>query len=161
MKNPLRILLEISIFFSLSFESIGQATVCTRISSSLDDVEEEDDGTMYTNSSDLELVADGGRGNQIIGLRYTSLLIPQGTTISNAYLQFTTDETNSGASNLSIKGEYIDNSPAFTTATNNLSDRGLRLLPISVGLHLIGLLLEKVEQINKPLIYKRSFRKCN
>ena len=35
-----------------------------------DDVEEESDLDMYLNSSDLELVNDGSRGNQTIGLRF-------------------------------------------------------------------------------------------
>ncbi|PCI94523.1 MAG: hypothetical protein COB15_14115, partial [Flavobacteriales bacterium] len=102
----------------------AEVNICAQISSSLDDVEENgNNGSIYTNSSDIELVNDGSRGDQVIGLRYPALLIPQGSTIINAYLQFTVDETNSGACNLSIKGEDADNSSAFTTTTNNVSNR--------------------------------------
>ncbi len=94
-----------------------------RIASSMDDVEQHSDGSMYTNSSDLELVADGTRGNQTIGLRFTNIDIPQGATITNAYIQFTTDETNSGTTNLTIKGDDSNSAASFTTATNNVSGR--------------------------------------
>lgn len=94
-----------------------------RIASSMDDVEQNQNGSIYTNSSDIELVADGSRGNQTIGLRFTGVNIPQGATITNAYIQFTCDETNTGTTNLTIKGEDVNNSSAFTTSTNNVSNR--------------------------------------
>ncbi len=94
-----------------------------RIASSMDDVEEEDDGSMYTNSSDIELVADGSRGNQTIGLRFTGVDVPQGATIDNAYIQFTCDETNSGSTNLTIRAHDTDNSTAFVTSNSNVSSR--------------------------------------
>ena len=102
----------------------AEVNICAQITSSLNDVEQHgNNGSIYTNSTDIELVSDGSRGNQIIGLRYTTLQIPQGAIISNAYLQFTTDETNSGACNLSITGEDVNNSAAFSTTNNNVSNR--------------------------------------
>ncbi len=98
-------------------------TVESRISSSMDDVEENSSGGIYTNSSDIELVADGSKGNQTIGLRFGNLNIPQGATITNAYVQFTTDETNSGTTNLTIRAHDSDNASAFTTSSNNVSNR--------------------------------------
>lgn len=95
----------------------------SRISSGMDDVEEEDDGVMYTTSSDLELVADGSRGHQTIGLRFTGLSIPQGATITSAYIQFTVDETNTGTTNLTIWGEATDDAAAFSTSSYNVSNR--------------------------------------
>ncbi|MRT94524.1 hypothetical protein [Ancylomarina sp. 16SWW S1-10-2] len=100
------------------------AATCESIASSINVVEENgNDGTISTSSSDIELVNDGSRGDQIIGLRYTSLGIPSGVTISNAFLQFTTDEINTGACSLTIVGEDIGNSPAFTTTINDVSKR--------------------------------------
>ena len=94
-----------------------------RIASSMDDVEQNANGSIYTNSSDLELVADGSKGNQTVGLRFTNIDIPQGATITNAYIQFTTDETNSGTTNLTIKGDDSNSAASFTTAINNVSGR--------------------------------------
>ena len=98
-------------------------TIDKRIASSMDDVEQHTNGSIYTNSSDLELVADGSRGNQTIGLRYTNIIIPQGATITKAYIQFTTDETNTGTTSLTIKGDDSNSASSFTTATNNVSGR--------------------------------------
>ena len=101
----------------------GERLASARINSSYDDVEENQNGSMYMNSTDIELVNDGSKGNQTIGLRFNGLNIPQGATIKNAYVQFTTDETNGGSTSLTIKGHDADNSPAFTTASNNVSSR--------------------------------------
>ncbi|MGB3464660.1 MAG: Ig-like domain-containing protein, partial [Cyclobacteriaceae bacterium] len=112
---------------SSSFRTItvGQVTesIYKRISSGADDVEESANGNIYTNSSDLELVADGSKGNQIVGLRFTGLSIPKGATIDRAYIQFTTDEKNSGNTNLMIRGHDTDNASAFSTSKNNVSGR--------------------------------------
>lgn len=98
-------------------------TLESRINASMDDVEQNANGSIYTNSSDIELVADGSKGNQTIGLRFNNINIPQGATIDKAYIQFTTDETNSGTTSLTIKGEDVNNASAFTTSTNNVSNR--------------------------------------
>ncbi|AUP77368.1 Ig-like domain-containing protein [Flavivirga eckloniae] len=101
-------------------------TIEKRISSSLDDVEEnETNGVVYTNSSDIELVYDSynSQGNQVVGLRFKDINIPQGATINKAYIQFTADETSSGSAGLTIKGHDANDAPAFTTSTNNVSER--------------------------------------
>jgi hypothetical protein len=87
----------------------------------MDDVEEKSNGRMYTNSSDLELTYDGNE--QTVGLRYTGVTIPQGATITNAYVQFTTDETNSGATSLTIRAEDENNASAFSESRYNVSSR--------------------------------------
>ncbi len=99
-------------------------TTNSSISNGNDDVEEQSDGEMYFNSTDLELMYDNNRGNQnAIGLRFNSLNIPQGATILNAYLQFRSDEIDSGSTNVSITGEASDNAAAFTSASSNLTMR--------------------------------------
>ena len=108
---------------AVAIASGSNFTFSKRITSGDDDVEEEDDGTMYSNSSDIELVADGGRGNQTIGLRYTGVTIPNGATINNAYIQFTCDETNSGGTSLTFKGEDEDNASAYSSSNGNVSGR--------------------------------------
>ncbi|WP_299211516.1 fibronectin type III domain-containing protein [uncultured Aquimarina sp.] len=97
------------------------------ITSGNDDVEERQNGDVYTNSSDLELVYDGhsDAGNQTIGLRFRSLALPKDVTITSAYLQFTADESNSANAELEIALHNSSNSPAFTTASNNVSNRSV------------------------------------
>lgn len=90
----------------------------------LDDVEERPDGSMYRNSSDLELAYDADNGgNQKVALRFQNINIPQGAEVLNAYIQFTTDEVSSGACQLQIRAEAIDNAPAFSAANYQVSSR--------------------------------------
>jgi len=96
-------------------------SVSRRIASGTDDVEENEDGSMYTNSSDIELVYDGGE--QTIGLRFTGMNIPPGSAIDSAFIQFTVDEASTGACVLSIKGDNADDSRFFSSASKNVSDR--------------------------------------
>jgi hypothetical protein len=77
---------------------------------------------MYLNSSDLELVFDRG-GDQTVGMRFNEVAIPQGASISNAYVQFQVDATASGTTSLTIEGEATDHAGTFGMATNNISSR--------------------------------------
>ncbi len=90
-------------------------------SSISDDAEENAFGGIYLGSSDLELVYDGS--NQTVGMRFTGVSVPNGATITNAYVQFQVDEVNSGATSLSIQGEASDNALTFTRTTANISSR--------------------------------------
>jgi hypothetical protein len=97
----------------------------SRVAASADDAEENTaTGKVNRGSSDLELV-DQGALFQLVGMRFNSLSIPQGATITNASIQFQADETHSGATNLMIEGEASDNALAFTNANANISSRTL------------------------------------
>jgi hypothetical protein len=96
-------------------------TVDARIASSLDDVEQRSNGSMYTNSTDLELVEDGAA--QTVGLRFTGLGIPGGATITHAWIQFAVDETSAGGTQVTVRGEAAGNAAAFTTTAYNVSQR--------------------------------------
>lgn len=100
-------------------------TINKRISSGNDDAEESSSGFMYLTSSDLELVFDSfeNAGNQKIGLRFRGITVPQGATITNAYVQFQTDETDTGTTNLTIHGQATNDATGFTTSTGNISSR--------------------------------------
>jgi len=97
----------------------------SRIIASSDDVEQSSSGSVLVNGWNLQLVNDSGSGygDQTIGLRFPSLNIPKGATISKAYIQFTTSITDNVATSLTIKGEAVDNSVTFTNTTNNVSNR--------------------------------------
>ena len=92
-------------------------TLDVRISADIDDVEESTGnnlGRVYHNSSDLELVRDGSnQGNQIVGLRFRNITIPQNATINSAYLEFTADENRTNNNTITIHGEDIGDAPQF------------------------------------------------
>ena len=103
-------------------------SISVRINQSLDDVEESTaNGAVSATSSDLELINDPGTsaGDQKVGLRFTNVTIPQGAYISSATIEFEVDETNSGATALTIRAQESDNAPAFSTAAFNVSNRTL------------------------------------
>ena len=76
--------------------------------SSNDDAEQDiSSGSMYLTSTDLELTTDGS-SDQIIGMRFNNVTIPQGAVINNAYIQFNVDEvTNTGVADAIIAVEDI------------------------------------------------------
>ena len=101
---------------------IVSATICNRISHGLDDMEEYLSlGTVDANSSDLEMVFENE--DQLIGLRFNNIEIPQGATITNATLQFTTDEVTVIPTDLIIKAEASDNAISFFNIVSTISSR--------------------------------------
>ncbi len=115
-------------FEGVAFETISEVSeelvisYETQVSSANNDAEEGSDGGMYFDSSDLELVEDGS-DVQTVGIRFTDIMIPQGSTIKSAYLQFTVDETSSATTNVVIKADSSDNSAAFEDVSFNISSR--------------------------------------
>jgi sugar lactone lactonase YvrE len=87
-----------------------------------DDAEQKGTSVSLT-SSDLELVDDGGV--QTVGIRFANLDIPQGATVSNAYIQFHSDEAGSAATSLLVHGQDADHAATFTSASNNITSRPL------------------------------------
>jgi hypothetical protein len=83
---------------------------------------EQDGSSVDLKSSDVELVADGSTA-QTVGLRFTGVSVPKGATITNAWVQFQTDEVDTVATNLTVYGEAADNATTFTTAASNVSTR--------------------------------------
>lgn len=92
-----------------------------RVSTKTDDAEERSGRKADLSDGDLELGEDSGA--QIVGLRFRNLTLPKGAIITNAYLQFQTDEVTSGPINLLVQGEASDNAPVFVAAVNNLAPR--------------------------------------
>ncbi len=99
-------------------------TLTTQVSQGSDDGEERaTNGSMNLSSSDLELVKDG-INDQIIGLRFRGLKIPQGATVQSASLQFEIDETPSSQNiTLNIYGQAHDDAPPFTVSSGDISGR--------------------------------------
>ncbi len=94
-----------------------------QVNSGNDDVEEEDDRNMYRGSTDLELVRDGSRGNQTIGLRFTNIAVPQGATIQSAYLEFVIDEYKTTSTSVTIAGHDTNDASSFSDSDGNVTGR--------------------------------------
>ena len=112
-----------NILANLWMETVPQQ-IMVKVMTSSDDAEQAQNGDVNYTSSDLELIADGDP--QTVGMRFINVAIPQGATITKAYIQFTCDEigsSNINPCNLTIKGQDADNAPTFTTAHNSITNR--------------------------------------
>ncbi len=94
------------------------------------DAEQAANGSVDLDSSDLEMVNNGSQGDQIVGLHFAELGIPQAANINQAYVQFTADETDDELTDLWINVEDSDNAGEFTATTNNLSLRATNANPV-------------------------------
>jgi len=109
--------------------AFGQIVWEGRISSGSDDYEQYvSNGDMDSGSSDLEITEEGDPGsNQLIGLRFNGVVVPQGANITNAYVQFHVDETDVPGDNRPgtkfLRGEAVDNAAPFLDVDNNMSSR--------------------------------------
>lgn len=100
-------------------------TFSRRINNNNDDAEERiASGSMYLTSTDLELIKDGSL-DQLVGMRFTNITVPQGVTVTNAYIEFTADEVNSGITSVVFRAEASANGNTFTSSDNNISSRPL------------------------------------
>jgi hypothetical protein len=90
-----------------------------------DDDSEERKSTGFPDwgSSDLELPNEALTNAQWIGMRFQNITVPQGSSVENAYIQFTADNTNSEATNITIYGQDIGTAPAFQNAQYDVSSR--------------------------------------
>lgn len=99
----------------------GPLEATVRVAASADDAEE---GPTYValTSSDLELVTDGP-DVQTVGIRFRDLPMPRYAPILAAWIQFQADETNAGATGLSIQAEAADDALPFAAVPGNLAAR--------------------------------------
>jgi uncharacterized protein YjiK len=112
---------------TLIFSGSGSAqTVDVRVNAAGDDAEEYAGGIVQKGDGDLDMMTDAtGTGNPkvVVGMRFNSMTIPPGASISSAYLQFQADEADSVATSLTIKGQDAVNPVTFTTAGFDISSR--------------------------------------
>ena len=106
---------------------VGVIYFSSQISSGDDDAEQRvSDGGMDLTSTDIELGDDPGYNeDQIVGLLFRNIDIPQGATITSAYITFETDEVDTESTSVTIKADDSDNAADFTSSDNNLSNRML------------------------------------
>ncbi|MET1253543.1 PilC/PilY family type IV pilus protein [Aliikangiella maris] len=77
-------------------------------------------GTVTLNGNELKL---GEAADSYVAVRFESLLIPQGATISSANLVFTAKGDQTGNAEFSIAAELVGNASALTATDFNLSSR--------------------------------------
>ncbi len=92
------------------------------------DGEEAENGNIYNNTGALDLVFDSEanpwRGNQVTAMHYQGVDIPAGSTIVNAYVQFTSRGTSgSNPSSLQVSLQAADDAPALGWTPFNYSSR--------------------------------------
>ena len=101
------------------------ATLSVAVSAGNDDAEERvSNGSMSRSSSDLELVHDGNR-EQLVGIRFQNVNLPAGSIVNSAYVQFTVDEIDNGATSVVVSGQAIGNAPTFSNSRDDISDRAV------------------------------------
>jgi len=112
--------------------NVGQfeLSVANPIISGDDDVEETEGGAIYTPSGDLEMaydvfdyITDIPNAYQKIGLRFQNINIPAGAQISDAYIQFRSDETDSEPASFIISMEDTGNAAFIESSDYNISSR--------------------------------------
>jgi hypothetical protein len=96
------------------------------VNTSSDDAEEVLlTGVLDITSADLELIWDGE--DQVVGVRYNNVNLPDDAFLYRAYIQFQTDEDDfdQDPTNLIINGELADDSTTFIDTNSNITSRVL------------------------------------
>jgi hypothetical protein len=115
------------------YPSVPEPITEWRVSASSDDAEEHDQdfGVMESlTSSDLEMPYEQSiddAGHQRVGCRWAGIPIPQGATITEAWVQFSADSVGNanqdGAVSLVIEGQLSPDGAAFTSTAADISLR--------------------------------------
>ncbi len=123
------LLLALAGAFGSTAQAQSQRTIVRNVLSGSDDAEEcipggsGTVGAMDLTSSDLEIMLDGTK-NQLIGIRFGNIDIPQGATINRAYIQFTNKGDKAPVmGDAYVTGEAADNAATFTSAAFNITGR--------------------------------------
>lgn len=78
-------------------------------------------GTVNLSNSALQV--SSGTENVQVGLRYQQVNIPQGATVTSAYLRFTSRALNTAVTGIKVSAEAVDDASTFTNSTNDISSR--------------------------------------
>jgi hypothetical protein len=80
-------------------------------------------GYVHTQSRYIALTNDPEPGwgtNTVVGIRFAGVQLPEGATITEAYIQFTAREASDGAVTMTIRGEASANAMTFVEGTEDL-----------------------------------------
>ena len=104
----------------------GGTEISSRINASLDNTEEWlFDNMNYAGYPPLHIFYDPdyGGSDQVIGLRFNNVEIPQGATIGSAIVEFEVDEAQDAQVYGVVTGENVDNASAFVEEQFHLQNR--------------------------------------
>lgn len=102
--------------FNVEYSS-GGSSFNQKVSSSSADAHEKSNGDMDVDSDDLKFV------DRTVGIKYSNVTIPNGATITSAYVRLRAKDEEDNSSSVYIYGEDVNSSANFTTADDNISDR--------------------------------------
>lgn len=71
-------------------------------------------GSLDFTSNDLEMSDNGSSGTQSVGMIFNGINAENAATIDNAYINFTADESDSGAVTLQVRGANVDDAQPWT-----------------------------------------------
>lgn len=103
-------------------ETESVTEIIATVSQSIDDLEENSLGNTSKSSSDLELITDGGE-QQVVGIRFSQVNLPQDAEIVDARIQFQADETDEVYTTLTISAELTDDAMQYQSGLYNISNR--------------------------------------
>jgi hypothetical protein len=87
------------------------------VSSSSDDCNQKSDGSMNLTEGDLHL------GQRHVGIRFTSIGVPQGATVTEAYIKFISRNSRTDDTDVVIYAEDVDDASTYSNSSNNLTGR--------------------------------------
>mgnify|MGYP000032082943 CR=1 FL=1 len=88
---------------------VASSQFSTRVSQSSDDA---DESTLSITDIDLDFA------QTVVAVRFNSIAVNQGATITNAYIEFTAEANKTGAYDFDIEGVDVDNSSTFSAGQN-------------------------------------------
>ncbi|PKN29625.1 MAG: hypothetical protein CVU64_07265 [Deltaproteobacteria bacterium HGW-Deltaproteobacteria-21] len=100
--------------------------VNARIIQIRDDAEEntKSSAAAYYSNNDLDLGGFGvGTSDSLVGLRFQNIGIPQGSTITGAYIVFTANANSADPFDFTIRGQAADDTVQFSNLGKDISDR--------------------------------------
>jgi hypothetical protein len=101
--------------------SCQTGTISTRISQDNDDAREKvSDGKMKRDDKKVKITDEG---DEIVGLRWTNVNIPQGAEIQIAYIQFEAEDDGDEDGTVTIHGFLETNTNRFSNGKNDISGR--------------------------------------
>jgi hypothetical protein len=84
-----------------------------------DDDAQQDDAVMHLNDNELDV----GDNDEDMALRFLGVTVPKGSTINDAYVEFTAKENLDKDPDVDIYGEDVGDAPGFTSENNHIEDR--------------------------------------
>jgi hypothetical protein len=125
--NPLAVTMDRPRTITAVFATNTGGRVTSMISASSDDAEQWYDGTVQLVSHDLELTYNvkTDKLDQVVGLRFNGITVPQGATVRSAYIQFTARIDESDPCSVTVQVQQADSAGTFLDVTNDVSSRSV------------------------------------